>query len=85
MEKTAKENSCTGCTIAIMKEEGCCTSGNLGRGVDSKTGFCALLDVKTRKCRDYANRPSVCRGFECHREVSIDPLDDDDFLDLIRV
>ena len=27
-------------------------------------GHCILFDMETRRCKDYANRPSVCRNFE---------------------
>ncbi|TSC91066.1 MAG: hypothetical protein CEN90_614 [Parcubacteria group bacterium Licking1014_17] len=47
-----------------------------GRPIRIKTFECANLDKKTGKCKDYENRPDICRKTSCIDENSIKPIDE---------
>jgi len=51
---------------ATLSEGGCNSSGRLiEKGAD---GYCMCLDRETYLCRIWAQRPSVCRGYDCNSD-----------------
>ena len=49
---------------------GKCCKANVGFGV-RVDGWCMMYDAATARCKDYGNRPEVCRAFPKTQEQAL--------------
>lgn len=64
---------CTNKTISITEEEASrlehTRQGKAWILKSQEDGLCYYYDLATRRCSNYANRPLVCREFDCREQT----------------